>query len=73
MSSWDIPTFFTPEVLQQFYDATKGWIKWAAPLILIIFAVFIAELITGNIVGIFYRKKEKEKDDDEDDFEVYRY
>jgi hypothetical protein len=70
----EIPSFFTPDVLDQFYAATKGWIKWAAPLILIIFALFITELVSGNIIGIFYKKKmEKEDYEDEDEFDVYRY
>lgn len=68
----EIPAFFTPGVVAEFFAATKNWLKFGAPLILIIFALFFGEQVIGVIVGMFYRKKDKD-DNDEDDYEIHRY
>lgn len=69
-----LPTFFTPEVLDQLNGDVKMLLVWAGPLIMIIVGLFVAYGVTNLIIDLFQKKKEKKKlVDDDDDFEYYRY
>lgn len=64
-------TFFSGEVMAQFWE----WIKWllfyVGPIVMILVALFAAEELVKIIRSVF--KKADDDDKDDDDYEVYRY
>jgi hypothetical protein len=73
LSEWTMPSFFTPEVLEDLNGATRMIMTWGMPLIMIVVALIIAGAIIDNITDMFVKKKAKKEDDEDDDFDVYRY
>lgn len=65
----NLPTFFTPDMMAEFW----GYIKWllivGMPLIMIVVALAMSDHVVHVILDIFRKKKKN----DEDDYDVYRY
>lgn len=72
-SEWVMPTFFTPEVLEDLNGATRMILTWGMPMIMIVVALIIAGAVIDTITDMFVKKKAAKKEDDDDDFDVYHY
>lgn len=65
-----LPSFFTVEMMGEFW----GYVKWllyvGMPLLMIYAALQTSDRVVHFILDIFYKKK---KDDDDDGYDIYRY
>lgn len=74
-SNWTVPTFWTADVMMQFWNGLKQWLKFAAPVVMLYAAIYYGGEVIEMVKNIGKRgdevdqkrRRRSDDDDDEDD------